>query len=109
MDVRMKKEMRRRLNENLDMLIGSVIVRYLKCGKNCVCNKGKKHKKYYLSTKDGGKTTMLYLPPGAVGEAGQMSRRYKEVKTILQEISRINYEALKERHLTKGKKTGVQP
>jgi len=103
MDGRKKREKIRRLNENLDMLIGSVIVNYLKCGKNCVCNKGKKHRKYYLSSKEGGKTTMLYLPPGAVEEAEQMSRRYKKVKTILQEISRINYGALKERHLAKGR------
>ena len=103
MDGRRKKEKIRRLNENLDILIGSVIVNYLKCGKNCTCNKVKKHKKYYLSTKEGGKTNNLYLPPDAVKEAEEMSRRYKKVKTILQEISRLNYEALKERHLTKGR------
>ena len=103
MDGRKKMGKVRCLNENLDMLIGSVIVNYLKCGKNCVCNKGKKHKKYYLSTKEGGKTNNLYLPPDAVKEAGKMSRRYKKVKTILQEISRLNYEALKEQYLTKGR------
>ena len=103
MDGRKKREKIRRLNENLDILIGSVIVNYLKCGKDCTCNKGKKHKKYYLSTKEGGKTNNLYLPPDAVKEAEEMSRRYRKVKTILQEISRINYEALKERHLTKGR------
>ncbi len=37
MDGRRKREKIRCLNENLDMLIGSVIVNYLKCGKNCVC------------------------------------------------------------------------
>ena len=103
MDGRKKREKIRRLNENLDILIGSVIVNHLKCGKDCTCNKGKKHKKYYLSTKEGGKTNNLYLPPDAVKEAEEMSRRYRKVKTILQEISRINYEALKERHLTKGR------
>ncbi len=103
MDGRKKREKIRRLNENLDILIGSVIVNYLKCGKDCTCNKGKKHKKYYLSTKEGGKTNNLYLPPDAVKEAEEMSRRYRKVKTILQEISRINYEALKERRLTKGR------
>ena len=103
MDGRKKREKIRRLNENLDILIGSVIVNYLKSGKDCTCNKGKKHKKYYLSTKEGGKTNNLYLPPDAVKEAEEMSRRYKKVKTILQEISRLNYEALKERHLTKGR------
>ena len=57
------------------------------------------------STIIDGEIYMLdfYLPPNAVKEAEEMSRRYKKVKTILQEISRLNYEALKERHLTKGR------
>lgn len=98
-----KKELAKRLNESLDILAGSVIVNYLKCGKNCVCNKGRKHRKHYLSLKEDGKTKMLYLPPGAVKEAKEMSRRYKRVKDILLKISRLNYEDLKKRHLTKGK------
>ena len=93
----------KRVNENLDILIGSVIVNYLKCGKDCTCNKGKKHKKHYLSSKEGGRTRNSYLPPGAVEEAKEMNRRYKKLKTILRELSQLNYEELKERHLTKGR------
>ena len=92
---------------DLDILVGSVIVDYLKCGKDCTCNKGKKHRKHYLSTKEGGKTRNLYLPPGAVEEAKEMSGRYKKLKALLLEISRLNYEALKGRHLTKGRGLGA--
>ena len=98
-----KGEKIKRVNENLDILIGSVIVNYLKCGKNCTCNNGKKNKKHYLSSKEGGKTKTRYLPPGAVEEAREMSRRYKKLKSILLELSQLNYEELKERHLTKGR------
>jgi len=98
-----KSEKIKRVNENLDILIGSVIVNYLKCGKDCTCNKGKKHKKHYLSSKVGGRTKNSYLPPGAVEEAKEMSRRYKKLKTILRELSQLNYEELKEQHLTKGR------
>ena len=98
-----KSEKIKRVNENLDILIGSVIVNYLKCGKNCTCNNGKKHKKHYLSSKEEGKTKTRYLPPGAVEEAREMSRRYKKLKSILLELSQLNYEELKERHLTKGR------
>jgi len=98
-----KSEKIKRVNENLDILIGSVVVNYLKCGKNCTCNNGMKHKKYYLSSKEGGKTKTRYLPPGAVDEAKEMSARYKKLKTILFELSQLNYEELKERHLTKGR------
>ena len=96
---RLKKE----LNENLDILIGSVVMYRSKCGKNCTCNNGEKHICHYLSTKKEGKTKNLYLPPSAVEEARAMNERYRKVKEILQKISLCNYESLKKRNLTKGK------
>jgi len=96
---RLKKE----LNENLDLLIGSVVMYRSKCGKNCTCNNGKKHICHYLSTKKEGKTKNLYLPPSAVEEARAMNERYRNVKEIMQEISQCNYDSLKKRNLTKGR------
>ena len=89
--------------ENLDILCGTVIMRQMKCGKNCTCNNGKKHVCYYLSSKKEGKTKNLYMPPGAVKEAEKMTKRHKQIKALLLEIGQINYEMLKERHLTKGR------
>lgn len=89
--------------DNLDLIIGSVVMYRSKCGKNCTCNNGEKHITYYLSSKKAGKTKNLYLPPGAVEEAREMNERYRKVKDILQEISQYNYEDLKKRNLTKGK------
>lgn len=96
---RLKKE----VMDNLDLIIGSVVMYRSKCGKNCTCNDGKKHVTYYLSSKKEGKTKNLYLPPKAVEEAREMNERHKKVKKTLQEISQCNYENLKKRNLTKGK------
>ncbi len=96
---RLKKE----LTDNLDLIIGSVVMYRSKCGKNCTCNNGEKHITYYLSSKKEGKTKNLYLPPGAVEEAREMNERYRKVKETLQKISQYNYESLKKRNLTKGK------
>jgi hypothetical protein len=97
------ERLKNELNENLDILIGSVVMYRSKCGKNCTCNNGEKHICHYLSTKKEGKTKNLYLPPSAVEEAKAMNERYRKVKDILQQISQCNYEALKKRNLTKGR------
>jgi hypothetical protein len=89
--------------ENLDVLSGSVVMWRSKCGKNCVCNNGMKHVCHYLSSKRDGRTRNLYLPPGAVAEAKKMTARHKKLKALILEIGRLNYEALKEQHLTKGR------
>ena len=91
------------LTDNLDLIIGSVVMYRSKCGKNCTCNAGKKHETYYLSSKKNGKTKNLYIPKKAVEEARIMNSRHKRVKNILEEISSINYNILKEKNLTKGK------
>jgi intergrase/recombinase len=95
--------LKKELTDNLDILIGSVVMYRSKCGKNCTCNNGEKHICYYLSSKKERKTKNLYLPPGAVEEAREMNERYRKVLGILQEISLCNYENLKKRNLTKGK------
>ena len=89
--------------KNLDVLCGSVVMYRKKCGKNCTCNNGNKHECYYLTGKKLGKTKNLYLPPRAVVEAKEMTERHKKVKSLLLEIGAINYENLKEHHLTKGR------
>lgn len=98
------EKLKREVSENLDLLIGSVVMYRSKCGRNCTCNNGAKHVTYYLSTKKEGKTKNLYLPPGAVDEAREMNERHGKIKEALRKISEINYENLKKRNLTKGKR-----
>lgn len=97
------EKLKAELVKNLDILAGSVAIRRSKCGKNCVCNNGMKYVCYYLSSKKEGKTKNLYLPPIAVEETRIMTGRHKRVKELLLMIGQYNYEALKERNLTKGR------
>ena len=97
-------ELKSELMDNLDLIIGSVVMYRSKCGKNCICNAGQKHETYYLSSKKNGKTKNLYIPKKAVKTARDMNAKHKRVKEILEEISLINYINLKEKNLTKGKK-----
>jgi hypothetical protein len=101
--MRKLEKLKREVSENLDLLIGSVVMYRSKCGRNCTCNNGEKHITNYLSTKKDGKTKNLYLPPGAVEEAREMNERHRKIKEALRKISEINYENLKKRNLTKGK------
>ncbi len=98
---------KKKINDNViqqlirDFLIGSVVKYRLKCGKNCTCNKGKKHIKFYLSITRNGKTKLFYLPPKSVKQAKKMSQNYKKLKSIIEKFSQINYENLKKDNLTR--------
>ncbi len=51
-----------------DMLRGTLVIKYLKCGRpGCRCGKGSPHgPKYYLSDKYNGVTRMLYVPADTI-------------------------------------------
>jgi len=99
-----KKSNISKLLNNIDFLIGSVVKYRSGCSKNCTCNNGKKHIKFYLSTKNKGKTKNLYLPPKAVKQAMQMTQKYKKLQVLLKKISLINYEKLKKDNLIRKSK-----
>jgi len=90
-----KKALTSRLQEHLDLLIGSVVTYQLKCSKHCQCNQGKGHKGFYLSIKQDGKTRNLWLPKDRVKQARRMSRSYARLKQILKDLSQVNYELLR--------------
>ena len=66
------------------------------CGKpNCRCKKGKPHGPYwYLSTKEKGKTRMIYLPKKEVAFFIPLVERYKEYQSSLTKLRRLNQEII---------------
>jgi len=50
---------------------------------------------YALTTKVKGKTVSLYVRKGIVREAEEMTKRYRKMWLLLQELSRLNWEILK--------------
>ena len=96
-----KKALAKQLHEHPDFLVGSVVEYRLKCGKNCRCNDGTGHPKFYLSFKKDGKTRNLYLPKVAVAQAQEMTRSYARLKQLLKAISEANYHLLRQSHGSK--------
>lgn len=50
---------------------------------------------FNLTTKIGGKTVTLYVRKDLVLKALEMGRRYQRVWSLIQKLSRINWEVLK--------------
>ena len=48
-----------------------------------------------LTTKVEGKTVTLYVRKGIVAKAVEMSKRYKKLWSLIQKLSRVNWEILK--------------
>lgn len=48
-----------------------------------------------LTTKDKGKTVTLYVRKNVASKALEMSNRYKKLWTLIQKLSKVNWEILK--------------
>jgi hypothetical protein len=48
-----------------------------------------------LTTKDKGKTVTLYVRKNVASKALEMSNRYKKLWTLIQTLSKVNWEILK--------------
>lgn len=79
---RRQASLKKQISDNLDLLIGSVArsptMRY-----------------YNLTTKIEGKTVTRYLRKGLVPTAKRMTNRHKKVRTLMQQLSTVNWEILK--------------
>ncbi|MBF8285222.1 MAG: hypothetical protein HW378_4137, partial [Anaerolineales bacterium] len=69
--------------DHLDLLIGSV-------GKSPAMGG------YNLTTKIGGKTVTLYVRKSIAAQAQQMTRRHRKVRTLIQQLSRVNWQLLQQ-------------
>ena len=80
------------------MIQGSLLKRYMPCGKkNCKCKKGKLHGPFYCLTyhDESGRLRTLYIPKNKVEKVKEGIMEYKRVKGIIREISAINQRLLK--------------
>ena len=83
--------------ENLlmrDMIKGSLIEHYKKCGrKNCICRKGKLHGPYrYLSYKEQGKSILRYINAKELAKMSRLAGNYKKFQSNITRINRLNKE-----------------
>ncbi len=92
--------LKRLASVDLQILRGSLIERYIRCGKpGCKCAEGPGHgPKYYLSVSyPGRRPEQVYVPQKYEDQVKQFLANYRKIKKILEEISSINRELLKRR------------
>ena len=83
-----------RLLRQRAQLQGSLLVRYMECGKaGCACHSGRKHGPYFvLSNRSGGRGSFAYLDAAEAARARTLVRRYREFRRGLQRLQRVNVE-----------------
>jgi hypothetical protein len=75
------------------MIRGSVVRLKGKCGKpNCACahDPGREHIRYYLSSSEGGRTQMVYIPQKRLPEVEEGIRAWKIFKETAKELAEAN-------------------
>ncbi len=77
-----QQNLKEQIRENLDLIIGSV-------------GRSPAMMQYNLTTKVGGKTVTRYVRKALVPIVQKMTQRHKRVRTLIQELSKINWELLK--------------
>lgn len=68
--------------ENLDLLLGTVV-------------RSPAMMYHSLTTKVDGKTVTRYVRRGLVPKVKKMTERHKKVRTLIQKLSKVNWELLK--------------
>lgn len=83
-----------------DALQGSLIRIYRMCRKkNCPCRTKKGRNihgaSYYISTKEAGRTHLLYVPQEKLKEARRRINQFKKLKNLLRQIIKLNEETFR--------------
>jgi len=84
---------------------GSLGVIYHTCGnKRCKCARGNKHRGYYLTSKEKGKTKTQYVPVGMYEAVKRWTIEYRALKRLMREIADIQRMILKRYVKERGRK-----
>jgi hypothetical protein len=77
-----------------DMIKGSLIKHYKKCGsKVCVCREGRLHGPYwYLSYKEGEKSVLKYVDVRDLTKISHLAGNYKKFQSNITRINKMNRE-----------------
>ena len=74
--------LKKQIYKNLDIIIGSVV-------------RSPAMMYHSLTTKVEGKTVTRYIRKGLVPKVIEMTKRHKELRKLIQKLSKINWELLK--------------
>ena len=93
-----RTELLKELATLTQMLHGSFLERYSVCSrKNCKCRSGERHgPRYYVVVNINGKQKQKYIPITQIAAARKGIDQYKRLGEIVEEITQINLEFIKE-------------
>ena len=97
---RRRRSLLRQMPDMQQVLRGSLIERYKRCGKpGCRCARGRGHgPKYYLSVgQSGQRPQMDYVPQDRHDQVEQLLANYRTIRDTLDRIAAINRELLRRR------------
>lgn len=84
------------LREQGPLRCGSLVTVVRKCGKpTCHCASGQGHPTAYLSTKQDGKTRMVYIPADCVEEVTQHAQGYRRLRKHRARLAKLAQESLR--------------
>jgi hypothetical protein len=87
-----------RLVTQRGLLRGNLLERRRVCGKpNCRCARGELHASLYLVFSEGGKLRQRFIPKDWEARVRQWVRDYHEGRRLLEEITRLYYEKVRQR------------
>ena len=93
-----RKSLLRQFPDLKEVLRGSLVERYLTCGKpTCRCARGERHGPvwYLTATLKVGKTVGMQVPEGKLAQVRQWLDNHRKLKEGLEAISEINWELLR--------------
>jgi len=78
------------------MIKGSLVVNRRRCGKpECHCAKGRLHQSLAFTYKQNGKSVLIHIPHHLAAEARQARQDYQKLKTLVEQLSKVNLKLLK--------------
>lgn len=94
-----RKQLLEELGSFTQLLHGTWIERYSVCSrKNCRCHQGERHgPRYYVVVNEDGQQRQKYIPLSQVSVAIKGIEQHKQLQTIVDEITQINLELIKEK------------
>ncbi len=92
-----KTKLRSLLKEDIGMIRGSLIERYMRCGKaGCKCNDGERHGPFYsLTFTEGDKRKNIYVVKDKAEEVREGIKAYKRAKKAIASVGDMNRKLLK--------------
>ncbi len=94
----MRSRLVRRLGRRGDLMKGSLVMRWTRCGRpGCACGQGEKHGPYlYISVFREGRTRSVYVPQHLEGEVRRWVENAQALERDVAEITWLNARLLRQ-------------